>query len=62
MARYPKPEGWNGGPDGKILRTGSAGHLGPQTNDEEDQGPWLDRRNEKTFDEADFGGLHYGDA
>lgn len=25
---YPKPTGWNGGPDGSIIRQGMCGHLG----------------------------------
>lgn len=29
MAKYPKPDGYQGGPDGgHFLRTGSGGHLG----------------------------------
>lgn len=57
MARYPKPEGWDGGPDGRILRT-LDGHLG--TNVEVDNGEDVrDRRNERTFDEADLGGSYF---
>lgn len=58
MARYPKPDGWQGGSvEGSILRT-LDGHLG--TNVEVDEGEdCRDRRNERSFDEADLGGSSY---
>lgn len=51
---YPKPAGWNGGPDGRMLRQGLNGHLGynPSTDagekfaqEQADEGEW-DRCNE----------------
>lgn len=51
MSRYPKPEGWNGGPDGRIIRQGSAGHIAATKHDDEDEC----YENCLTFDEADFG-------
>jgi len=33
MPSYPKPDGWQGGPDGgHFLRTGAAGHIGANPN------------------------------
>lgn len=51
MSRYPKPDGWNGGPDGHIIRQGSAGHKRWDKHDDWDQ----DTENCLSFDEADFG-------
>ncbi len=54
MARYPKPAGWKGGPDGSIQRQGSGGRLGGSSNDEHDHGPAENRMNILDFDEANF--------
>lgn len=54
---YPKPDGFQGGPDGTILRTGSGGRLG--LNAELDDGEFdacSSRVNEHTIDYFDGGG------
>jgi hypothetical protein len=58
---YPKPEGWKGGPDGRIMRQGSAGHLGwnPYVSDDQDDALG-DRRN--CHDADYFEGVAFGDA
>jgi hypothetical protein len=59
---YPKPpSGDLNGPDGSILRQGSAGHLGwnPATETGESMNG-IDRRNVLDFGEADFGGDYGG--
>lgn len=50
---YPKPDGWQGGPDGDFLQQGSAGHLGVNQNF---QNPAIDRENKSSGDI--FGGTN----
>lgn len=58
---YPKPKGWNGGPDGHIQRQGSGGHIGWNPNtDRGEQNSQMNRRGTLDFEEADFGGLYGG--
>jgi hypothetical protein len=60
---YPKPPDGKplNGPDGAILRQGSAGRLGwnPNTETGEEMNS-IDRRNVLECDEADFGGEYGG--
>lgn len=58
---YPKPEGWHGGPDGRILRTGSGSRIGINlATDKGEDYAQEDRRQELDFNHADFGGSHAG--
>ena len=58
---YPKPEGWNGGPDGRIVRQGSGSRLSVAPGTAEGEcAAREDRRIELEFDDADFGGYEAG--
>jgi hypothetical protein len=58
MSRYPKPAGWNGGPDGSIQRQGSAGHKSFNPFVESGNTGFDDeiQKNVQDFDDADLGG------
>lgn len=57
MAKYPKPAGYDGGPDGKIMRQGTGGRLGmnPHLKSSDDAADFDLRRNELSCDEAHLG-------
>jgi hypothetical protein len=58
--QYPKPVGWDGGPDGSIQRQGSSGRISvnPGT-DLGEKVARLDRDNDLDWDHADFGCPEY---
>lgn len=46
MANYPKPKGWDGGPDGMMMRQGSGGRRGWNQYENDDPDDAIgDRRN-----------------
>ncbi len=58
---YPKPDGWNGGPDGRIMRQGSGSRLSINiSTDTGEEVARMDRRAELEFEDADFGGPDAG--
>jgi len=58
---YPKPTGWKGGPDGRIIRqgSGSRGSINIAT-DTGEEAAREDRRWELDFSSADFGSSDAG--